>query len=200
LGLDGYLVVTPYYNKPTQDGLFAHYSEVSSAADSIPIIIYNVPSRTSGAIAPETVARLAEKCRNIIAIKEASSNVEVSMDMYKKVSEKAPNFIFLSGEDVLTLPLVAAGYNGLISVASNEIPAYMKKLVDAAISGDFAKARMLHYDLVEIMKINFVETNPGPVKYALKQMGYCDGSVRLPLSELESKNTAKVDAALKKFL
>ena len=198
LSLDGYLVVSPFYNKPTQDGLFTHYSEVSKAAGNIPVILYNVPGRTAGSILPETTAKLAEKFSNIVAIKEASGNVEFSMNTYKKVSEKRPNFTFLSGDDALTLPLIAAGYDGLISVASNEVPAQMKQLVDLAMKGDLAKARTLHYELLDLMELNFVESNPGPVKYAMKKMGLCDGSVRLPLSEL--KNTEKFEEALKKFL
>jgi 4-hydroxy-tetrahydrodipicolinate synthase len=198
LNADGYLVVSPFYNKPTQDGLLAHYSEVSAAAGNIPIILYNVPGRTGGFIAPETVARLAEKHKNIVAIKEASGNMEFAMSVYKKVSERTPNFTFLSGDDASTLPLIAVGYDGLISVCGNEVPSQMKQLVDAALNGDLAKARKINYELLDLIKANFVETNPGPIKYALKRMGYCDGSVRLPLSEF--KNTKEFDEVFKKFL
>ena len=198
LNADGYLVVSPFYNKPTQDGLLDHYSEVSAAAGNIPIILYNVPGRTGGSIAPETVARLAEKHKNIVAIKEASGNMEFAMAVYKKVSEKTPNFTFLSGDDASTLPLIAVGYDGLISVCGNEVPSQMKQLVDAALNGDLAKARKINYELIDLIRVNFVETNPGPIKYALKRMGYCDGSVRLPLSEF--KNTKEFDEVFKKFL
>ncbi len=198
LNADGYLVASPYYNKPTQDGLLLHYSEVSSAAGNIPIILYNVPGRTAGSIAPETVAKLAEKHKNIVAIKEASGDVEFSMDVYRKVSEKNPNFAFLSGDDIVAFPMIALGYNGLISVVSNEVPSQMKQFIDAALSGDLAKARKSHYELLDLMRANFVESNPGPLKYALKKMGYCDGSVRLPLSEF--KDTKEFDEILKKFL
>jgi len=198
LELDGYLVATPYYNKPTQDGLFAHYSEVSSAAGSIPVILYNIPGRTSVSIMPETVLKLAEKYRNIVGIKEASSSLDFGMDLYKKVHDKRPDFVFLSGDDPLTMALIAVGYNGVIAVVSNEVPAQMKQMVDTALSGDFVTARKMHYDLLDLMRVNLIETNPGPVKYAMKKMGFCDGSVRLPLSEI--KNTEKLDEILKRFL
>lgn len=198
LGLNGYLVVSPYYNKPTQDGLFAHYSEVAVAAGDIPVLLYNIPGRTAVSIFPETVVRLVEKHKNIVGIKESSGNLDADLDMYKKVHAKRPDFYFISGDDSYTLPLMAAGYCGTIAVTSNEVPAQMKQLVDAANSGDFAKARKIHYDLLDLIRANFVETNPGPVKYAMKKMGYCDGSVRLPLSEL--KGSEKLDEALKRFL
>ncbi len=198
LGLSGYLVVSPYYNKPTQEGLFAHYSEVAVAAGNIPVLLYNIPGRTAVSIFPETVVRLVEKHKNIVGIKESSGNLDVDLDMYKKVHAKRPDFYFISGDDSYTLPLMAAGYCGAIAVISNEVPVQMKQLIDAANSGDFAKARKIHNDLLDLMRANFVETNPGPVKYAMKKMGYCDGSVRLPLSEL--KGSEKLDEALKKFL
>jgi len=198
LGLSGYLVVSPYYNKPTQEGLFGHYSEVAVAAGNIPVLLYNIPGRTAVSIAPETVVRLVEKHKNIIGIKESSGNIDADLDMYKKVHEKKPDFYFISGDDSYTLSLMAAGYCGAIAVIANEVPVQMKQLIDAANAGDFAKAKKIHYDLLDLMRANFVETNPGPVKYAMKKMGYCDGSVRLPLSEL--KGSEKLDAALKRFL
>jgi 4-hydroxy-tetrahydrodipicolinate synthase len=198
LNADGYLVVSPYYNKPMQEGLLAHYGEVSAAAGNIPIILYNVPGRTGGFIAPETVARLAEQYKNIVAIKEASGNMEFAMAIHKKVSERTPNFTFLSGDDASTLPLIALGYDGLISVCGNEVPSQMKQLVDAALNGDLAKARKINYELIDLIKANFTETSPGPIKYAMKKLGYCDGSVRLPLSEF--RNTKEFDEVFKKFL
>jgi len=198
LNPDGYLVVSPYYNKPTQDGLLAHYREVAKAADNIPIILYNVPGRTSGWIMPETVSKLATKNHNIVAIKEASGNVSFSMDMYKTVSSKTPGFVFLSGEDSLTLPLMSVGYSGAIAVVSNEKPKEMKEMIAYALKQDFASAYKLHYMLLDLMNVNFIETSPGPVKYVMKKMGYCDGSVRLPLSEF--KDTAKMDEILKGYL
>jgi len=198
LGASGYLVVSPYYNKPTQEGLFLHYSEVALAAGSIPVILYNIPGRTAVSIAPETVVRLVGKHKNIVGIKESSGSLDTDLDMYKKVHDKKPDFYFISGDDSYTLPLMAAGYCGAIAVISNEVPVQMKQLIDAANTGDFAKARKVHYELLDLMRANFVETSPGPVKYAMKKMGYCDGSVRLPLSEL--KSSEKLDEALKRFL
>ena len=198
LNPDGYLVVSPYYNKPTQDGLVAHYSEVAKTAGNIPIILYNVPGRTGGWIMPETVCKLATKHHNIVAIKEASSDVNFSMEMYKAVASKVPGFVFLSGDDALTLPLIAVGYSGSISVISNEMPKQMKEMITYALKQDFVSASKIHYMLLELMDANFIETSPGPVKYAMKKMGYCDGSVRLPLSEL--KDTTKMDEILKGYL
>ncbi|MEI6079888.1 MAG: 4-hydroxy-tetrahydrodipicolinate synthase [bacterium] len=198
LGVDGYLVVSPYYNKPSQEGLLAHYAEVAKAAEKTPIILYNVPGRTSGWIMPETVAQLAIKHPNIVAIKEASGDVNFAMEMYRKVSAKTPDFLFLSGDDAITLPLMAVGYSGVISVVSNEAPREMKEIVTYAAKGDFASASKVHYILLELMKANFTETNPCPVKYAMKKLGYCDGSVRLPLCELQDMK--KMDEVLKEYL
>ncbi|MFH1223722.1 MAG: 4-hydroxy-tetrahydrodipicolinate synthase [Pseudomonadota bacterium] len=197
LKLSGYLVVTPYYNKPTQDGLLLHYSEVSKTAGDVPIILYNVPGRTGGWIMPETVAKLAQQHKNIIGIKEASGDPKFSMEMKKIVSAVAPDFTFLVGDDFLAMPLIVSGYNGVISVVSNEVPRQMKELVTASLKGDRKEAEKMHNTLLELMKINMIETNPGPVKYALKRMGYCDGSVRLPLVPM--KDTSKMDAVLKLF-
>ncbi|MCX6112575.1 MAG: 4-hydroxy-tetrahydrodipicolinate synthase [Proteobacteria bacterium] len=198
LNPDGYLVVSPYYNKPTQDGLIAHYGEVAKAAENIPVILYNIPGRTGGWIMPETVCKLATKHNNIIAIKEASGNVNFSMDMCNTVSSKVSDFVFLSGDDALTLPLMAVGYSGVISVVSNETPKQMKEMITHALKQDFISASKIHYMLWDLMNANFIETSPGPVKYAMKKLGYCDGSVRLPLSEL--KDTAKMDEILKGYL
>jgi 4-hydroxy-tetrahydrodipicolinate synthase len=194
LDLDGYLIVSPYYNKPSQEGLFYHYSEAAKAAKGKDIILYNVPGRTSGWIMPETVVLLVSQFKNIIAIKEASGDINFSMEMYKQVSAVSNDFTFLSGDDASTLPLMSVGYSGVISVVSNEAPAQMKKIVDLASRGDFSGARELHYKLLPLMKVNFIESNPSPVKYAMKKLGYCDGSVRLPLSVLS--NTKKMDEIL----
>ncbi|MEI6092868.1 MAG: 4-hydroxy-tetrahydrodipicolinate synthase [bacterium] len=198
LELDAYLVVSPYYNKPSQEGLVKHYTEIAKAASNIPIILYNVPGRTGGWIMPATVLKLASECNNIVAIKEASGNVNFSMEMYQHVSSKKPEFIFLSGDDSFTLALIAMGYSGVISVVSNEAPKQMKKIVSDAMNGDFNSAAKGHYKLLDLMNVNFIETSPGPVKYAMKKLGYGDGTVRLPLSEL--KNTEKMDEVLKEYL
>ncbi len=196
LKLDGYLVASPYYNKPTQEGLLKHYAEVSKAAKDTKIILYNIPGRTGGWILSDTVAELAVKHKNICAIKEASGDLSFAMELYQKVSMKRPDFIFLSGDDAFTLPFISVGYQGVISVVSNEFPKEMKLLVDKALEGDFEGAKKIHYGLLDIMKANFVETSPSPVKYVMKKMGFGDASVRLPLSEL--KNTQKLDELLSK--
>jgi 4-hydroxy-tetrahydrodipicolinate synthase len=198
LNLDGYLVVSPYYNKPTQEGLVGHYSEVAKAAGDTPIILYNVPGRTSGWIMPDTVAELASRNKNIMAIKEASADANFAMDMYRTVTAKVPGFVFLCGDDTITLPLMAVGYSGGISVVSNEAPRQMKEMVSLALKGDFASASKTHYALLPLMRANFMESNPGPVKYAMKKLGYGDGTVRLPLSEL--KDTSTMDKVLKNYL
>lgn len=198
LDLDAYLIVSPYYNKPSQEGLFYHYSEAAKAAKGRDIILYNVPGRTSGWIMPETVVLLVAQFKNIVAIKEASGDLNFSMDMYKKVSEASKDFTFLSGDDALTLPLISVGYSGVISVVSNEAPAQMKKIVDLASRGDFTGAMELHYKLLPLMKANFIESNPSPVKYAMKKLAYCDGTVRLPLSVLS--NTKKMDEVLNNLI
>lgn len=198
LKLDGYLVASPYYNKPSQEGLLKHYAEVSKTAGDIAIILYNIPGRTGGWILSDTVAELASKHKNIYAIKEAAGDLNFAMELYQKVSAKRSDFVFLSGDDAFTLPFMSVGYHGVISVISNEFPKELKTLVDAAAKGDMAKAKEVHYKMLDMMKINFIESNPGPVKYAMKRMGYGDGSVRLPLSELS--NTQKFEEVLKKYL
>ena len=176
--------------------MLKHYAEVSKAAKDTKIILYNIPGRTGGWILSDTVAELAVKHKNICAIKEASGDLSFAMELYQKVSMKRPDFIFLSGDDAFTLPFISVGYQGVISVVSNEFPKEMKLLVDKALEGDFEGAKKIHYGLLDIMKANFVETSPSPVKYVMKKMGFGDASVRLPLSEL--KNTQKLDELLSK--
>lgn len=198
LKLDGYLVASPYYNKPTQEGLLKHYAEVSKAAQGTEIILYNIPGRTGGWILPDTVAELALKHKNICAIKEASGDLNFAMELYQKVVSKRADFTFLSGEDAFILPFMSVGYHGVISVISNEFPKEIKELVDLSAKGELEEAKKIHYKMLDMMKINFIESNPGPVKHAMKIMGYGDGSVRLPLSEL--KNTQKFEEILKRYI
>lgn len=198
LKLDGYLVASPYYNKPTQEGLLKHYAEVSKAAKDTAIILYNIPGRTGGWILSDTVVELASKHKNICAIKEASGDLNFAMELYQKVHSKRNDFTFLSGDDAFTLPFMSIGYHGVISVISNEFPKELKSIVDLAANGEFKKSMELHYKMLDMMKINFIESNPGPVKYVMKKMGYGDGSVRLPLSEL--KNTQKLEEILKRYI
>ncbi len=191
LGADGILSVTPYYNKPTQEGLYQHYKAIA-AAISIPVILYNVPPRTSVNIEPATVRRLAE-IENIIGVKEASG----SISQITQVIQQAPQgFLVLSGDDSLTLPVVAMGGRGIVSVVSNEIPADMTRLAQLCVAGDFAGARVLQRKYQPLMEVNFVETSPGPVKAAMAEMGLLEPVWRLPLVAPKPENLAKIRAVL----
>ena len=176
VGADGFLSVTPYYNKPTQEGLFQHYQALSDST-SLPIVVYNVPGRTGVNVEPATLVRLAG-LTNIVAVKEASGNVSQMAEICTSVPE---DFIVLSGDDVLTLPLMAIGGHGVISVASNEAPAEMTQMVELAETGDFRGAGRLHARLYPLMVINFVEANPGPAKAAMAAMGLLEEIYRLPM-------------------
>src|SRR6202163_86619 len=186
IGADGILSVTPYYNKPTQEGLFQHFKAIASAIN-LPIILYSVQGRTGVNIEPSTVLRLSQ-IKNIVGIKEASGNIS---QMGAILSLVAKDFLVLSGDDSLTLPLISLGGRGLISVASNEIPSEMTRLVQSALSGDFAEARRLHYSYLSLMDINFVESNPIPVKSALAEMGLLQPVWRLPLVSPKPENLAR---------
>ncbi|MGC4082636.1 MAG: 4-hydroxy-tetrahydrodipicolinate synthase [Vicinamibacterales bacterium] len=175
-GASGLLSVTPYYNKPTQEGLYLHYKAIADSTD-LPIVVYNVPGRTGVNIEPSTLARLAT-ITNIIGVKEASGSISQMLDVCKVAP---PDFLVLSGDDALTLPLMAIGGRGVISVASNEIPAEMVQMVDAALRGDFAAARAVHNRILPLMQVNFVEANPVPVKSAMAMMGLIEESYRLPM-------------------
>jgi 4-hydroxy-tetrahydrodipicolinate synthase len=191
LGADGILSVTPYYNKPTQEGLFQHFKAIASAVD-LPIILYSVQGRTGVNIEPATVRRLSQ-IPNIVGIKEASGNISQMGAILNLVSS---DFLVLSGDDALTLPLISLGGRGLISVASNEIPAEMTRLVQSALAGDFAEARGLHYRYLPLMDINFVESNPIPVKTALAELGLLQPVWRLPLVPPKPENIERIRAIL----
>ena len=191
LGADGILSVTPYYNKPTQEGLFQHFKAIASAVN-LPIILYSVQGRTGVNIEPSTVLRLSQ-IPNIVGIKEASGNISQMGAILNLVPK---DFLVLSGDDSLTLPLISLGGRGLISVASNEIPAEMTRLVQSALSGDFAEARRLHFHYLSLMDINFVESNPIPVKAALAEMGLLQPVWRLPLVSPKPENLARIRAVL----
>ncbi|HTB95072.1 MAG TPA: 4-hydroxy-tetrahydrodipicolinate synthase [Candidatus Sulfotelmatobacter sp.] len=191
LGADGILSVTPYYNKPTQEGLFQHFKAIASAVN-LPIILYSVQGRTGVNIEPATVLRLSQ-IENIVGIKEASGNIS---QMGAIINLVPRDFLVLSGDDSLTLPLISLGGRGLISVASNEIPAEMTRLVQSAVSGDFAEARRLHFKYLSLMDINFVESNPIPVKAALAEMGLLQPVWRLPLVPPKPESLARIRAIL----
>jgi 4-hydroxy-tetrahydrodipicolinate synthase len=191
LGADGILSVTPYYNKPTQEGLFQHFKAIASAVN-LPIILYSVQGRTGVNIEPSTVLRLSQ-IKNIVSIKKASGSISQMGAILNLVPK---DFLVLSGDDSLTLPLISLGGRGLISVASNEIPAEMTRLVQSALSGDFAEARRLHFQYLSLMDINFVESNPIPVKTALAEMGLLQPVWRLPLVAPKPENLARIRAVL----
>jgi 4-hydroxy-tetrahydrodipicolinate synthase len=191
LGADGFLSVTPYYNKPTQEGLYQHYRAIAEAVP-LPIIVYSVQGRTGVNIEPATVKRLAQ-IENIVGIKEASGNVSQMAAILNAVPE---DFIVLSGDDAITLPVISLGGRGVISVVSNEIPAEMSRLTRAALQGDFQTAREIHRRFHPLMEINFVESNPGPVKAAMAEMGLLEAVWRLPLVAPKAENQMRIRAVL----
>lgn len=193
LGVDAVLVVAPYYNKPTQEGLYAHFHAIAEAVNDLPIVIYNVPGRTSSNIGAGTTLRLAREVPNIVATKEASGNLPQIMEI---IRERPAGFRILSGDDALTLAMIALGADGLISVASNEAPDLMSQLVEAALGGEWSKARELHYRLLPLMETNFIESSPGPVKAALSLMGLIDENLRLPLVPIQEKSRARMREVL----
>ena len=174
-GADGLLSVTPYYNRPTQEGLFQHYRAIADST-TLPIVVYNVPGRTGCNIEPATVVRLAS-LPHIVGIKEASGNITQMCEVCRSVPE---DFLVLSGDDAVTLPLMAVGGRGVISVVSNEIPAEMAQMVEAAERGDFTAARAIHTRIMPLMQVNFIESSPGPVKAAMAAMGLLEEIYRLP--------------------
>ena len=175
-GANGLLSVTPYYNKPTPEGLFQHFSAVADATD-LPIVLYNVPGRTGCNMEAPTVARLAA-IPHIVGVKEASGNIQQMAEILRAVPS---TFQVLSGDDAITIPLMAIGGRGIISVASNSIPAEMAQMVEAAERGDYQAARALHHRLLPLLLVNFVESNPGPVKFSMAAMGLCEEVFRLPM-------------------
>ena len=191
-GADASLQVCPYYNKPTQEGLYRHFSEIAKSVD-IPIIIYNIQGRTAVNLETSTLARLAKEHSNIVGVKEASGNIAQMMDVIKELPK---NFTVLSGDDNMTFPLMALGGKGVISVASNLIPKEMHELTEYALNKNFDKARKLHFELLPLFKGIFIETNPIPIKAALAMKGMIKESYRLPLCEMKAENREK----LKKIL
>jgi len=185
LSADAALVVTPYYNKPTQEGLYQHFKAVATST-SLPLILYNVPSRTGVNLEPKTLARLAG-LKNIVGVKEASGSLDQASLIIRLCG---PKFSLLSGDDSLTLPMLAVGATGVISVVANILPREVARMVAAFLDGDTAGARRMHLKMFPIMKALFLETSPGPLKAAMKMMGLCSGELRLPLVS-PSENTKK---------
>jgi 4-hydroxy-tetrahydrodipicolinate synthase len=187
LGADGVLSVGPYYNKPTQQGYYEHFKAIAEA-DDIPVIVYNVPGRTAGNIEAQTILRLAQ-VPNIVGVKEASGNLGQIMDI---IREAPRDFRVLSGDDALTLAIIALGGDGVVSVVSNQAPGMMSAIVNAALAADFIKARDLHYKLLPLMNVNFIESNPIPVKAALAMMGLIGENYRLPLVRITPASREKL--------
>jgi 4-hydroxy-tetrahydrodipicolinate synthase len=191
LGADGILSVTPYYNKPTQEGVYHHFKAIAESI-TLPVILYNVPPRTNVNIDPPTLRKLSE-IENIIGVKEASGNISQITQVIQQVPE---DFLVFSGDDALTLPMVAMGGRGIISVASNEIPAEMARLAQLCLAGDFKEARAMQRKWLPLLEVNFIETNPTPVKAAMAEMGLLEAVFRLPLVPPRTENLAKIRAVL----
>lgn len=189
LGADAMLQVAPWYNKPTQEGLYAHFRAIAEAIPDTPIMLYNVPGRTSSNISAATVLRLARDCENIVAVKEASGDLSQIMQILR---ERPENFCVFSGDDAVTLPLIALGAEGIVSVASNEIPDLMSRMTELALSGNWSEARALHYRLLPLMEINFIESSPGPVKAAMAMMALLEENFRLPLVPIKEQSRARI--------
>ncbi len=191
LGVHGILSVAPYYNRPTQEGLFQHFQAIAQSTD-LPVILYNVPGRTSSNIEPATVGRLSQ-IPNIFGIKEASGSIVQQMEVLNAVP---PGFRVLSGDDAFTFPLMALGGKGVICTTSNQIPAQMTKLTHLLLDGKYDEARKLHFHLLPLMQANFLETNPTPVKAGLAMMGMIEEVYRLPIVPMKPENRAKLEKVL----
>jgi len=194
VGADGVLLVAPYYNKPTQKGLYLHFKKVADEID-IPIILYNIQSRTAVNIEPETIAKLHAACKNIVAIKEASG----SLEQMAKINILCPEMDMFSGDDALTLPLMSIGGVGVISVVANIVPRDVSEMVRAYLNGDVEKAKRLHYKLFNLIKAMFIETNPIPVKTAMGLLGLCSDELRLPMCAMDEKNKEKLIKEMKNY-
>ena len=194
-GADAALVVSPYYNKPTQQGLYRHFKAISESAN-IPIILYNIAGRTAVNIEPSTIAKLATECKNIVGVKEASGSLD-QMQTIKMLCPK--NFLLLSGDDALTLPVLSIGGVGIISVAANIIPQDVVRMVETYQMGNLKEAQDLHYKMLPLVKALFLETNPIPVKTEAGLMGLCSDELRLPLCPMAEENFAKLKTALTNY-
>lgn len=194
LGADATLQVTPYYNKPTQEGLYRHFTAIADGVD-LPLMVYNIPGRTGRNIETPTLKRMAEH-KNIVAVKEASGSIPQMMDVLEALPS---DFAVLSGDDNLTFPLLSLGGRGVVSVASNLVPGRIVEMVKTALDGDLARARKLHFELLPLFRAVFLETNPGPIKYMMHRAGYCEEQYRLPIVGMAEENKAKADALLAKY-
>jgi len=195
-GADAALIVAPYYNKPTQEGMFAHFSEIAKSVKKFPIVLYNVPSRTASNISADTTLKLAEKHENIVATKEASGNFSQVMEI---IRNRLKNFKVFSGDDATALPLIALGADGLVSVCSNEIPKEASQMVENALKGAWTSARKQHYQILPLLEANFIESSPAPCKFVMKEMGLLEENLRLPLVPVTTETRAKLKAVMKEL-
>jgi len=194
-GADGALLVAPYYNRPTQKGMYLHFKKIAESV-KIPLILYNIPGRTGQNIEPQTIAKLAQECKNIVGVKEASG----SLDQMMMVKHLCPeNFLLISGDDNLTLPIMSIGGVGIISVVANIVPKDVVALVDAFNKGNMKRAQEIHFKLLPLIKAMFIETNPIPVKTAMGLMGLCSGDLRLPLCHMTDDNVQKLKTSLTQY-
>jgi 4-hydroxy-tetrahydrodipicolinate synthase len=194
VGCDGALMVAPYYNKPTQKGLYLHFKKVADTVD-IPIVLYNIMGRASVNIEPSTMAKLCNDCQNIVGVKEASG----SLSQMSAIKTLIPNIELLSGDDALTLPILSIGGIGVISVLSNILPLETLSLIKAFEKGDIEEAKKIHYKLLPLVNALFIETNPIPIKTAASLLGICSSEGRLPMCEMEESNKLKLEKILKDF-
>ncbi len=194
-GANAVLLVSPYYNRPTQKGLYLHFKEIADSVD-IPIILYNIAGRTAVNIEPSTMAQLAKDCQNIIGVKEASGSLD-QMSTIRQVCSQ--DFLLLSGDDALTLPALSIGGAGVISVVANIVPHTVMQLIETFSRGDIRKAQAIHYKLLPLVKAMFIETNPIPVKTAMELLDLCSGELRLPLCPMSDENLGKLQKALKEY-
>ena len=198
-GANGLLHVTPYYNKPTPNGLVLHFKEIAKAVD-LPIVVYNVPGRTGSNVLPATIVRIAREVSAVVAVKEASGSLSQMMEIINEVAKNGPkDFTVLSGDDALALPLIALGGKGCISVVCNEVPKLFSEMIHFALKGNLKEARKLHYTMLNLKNINFIESNPIPVKTAMSRMGFIEESLRLPLTSIEDKNRPLIEKVLKEL-
>ena len=193
-GADAALVVAPYYNKPTQAGMFAHFSEIARSVRGFPIMLYNVPGRTSSNISAETTLKLAAKFENIVATKEASGNFSQVMEILK---DRPKNFKLFSGDDATALPFISLGADGLVSVCANEIPRETSRMIEKALDGAYTASRKIHFQILSLMEANFVESSPAPCKFVMKEMGLLEENLRLPLVPVTKETQAKLRAVMK---
>lgn len=190
-GYEAILSVSPYYNKPVQEGMYQHYKAIAEASQ-LPILLYNVPGRTGSNLAPETTLRLASNFKNIFGVKEASGNFDQFNQILK---DKPSDFLFISGDDSVTLPMIAMGGAGIISVVANAIPRHFSDMIRLCLEGKFKEAQPLHYKLIDFTNLMFAEGNPAGVKCALKHVGICSDALRLPLVSVSEATSEKIKAA-----